>query len=215
MDIKFMVRQGTTLSEAAWTRMRVPNALWTVKLKNVHLSAYAQVKHYLNNFKSIVEKRRGSLLITGGPGVGKDAIGAMILANAYLWGVTGLFLDIRALRQGILNREWFDQEEGLSLADRVSKVDVLVLSRIEGDEARHSMYGDAELSALVRRRAAIGNITVLTSRLGKDFNRFYPLTMDALHDIQGLELKVLGQDRRTENQTELRKSVFGHKWEVQ
>lgn len=204
--------RGATVTEAGWRRMRVPQLLWTSTVNQIDAKVRSEIMHYISNLSTLYRRGLGSLLLMGGPGSGKDAIASLILAEAWAWVIPSLYVDIRALRQGVLQREWFDREEGVTLTERVVRVQVLVVSRVVQEDAKHTVYGDGELAALVRRRTALGLVTILTARMEEGtWFKFYGDTADAMRDAMAGELVLPSVDRRAEGRERLNEAIFGRK----
>lgn len=146
------------------------------------------------------------VLLTGGEGSGKTSAGVVLLKGAALWGISGLFVSVSDLREGLRRDADFSSDQ--SIAHRVRSVRLLLLDDLRAEDLAEKEwnFGRRQLEDLLRSRVQACLPTILTTRLARE-----PLAF-LVSAVRGevLPIPLSEGDRRQKRQEDrLRSFGFG------
>lgn len=189
-------------------RMNIPDELWRVSAKEVAPAVRTTIDRYLEQIRLMVQRGAG-LILGGGPGVGKSAIGALVAKQARSVGFTVYFGTVWELRECHRARIMFD--DALTVLDRAREVDVLVLDGLKQEDKDERFFGLVQIEELLSTRAAKRKVSIITTRMT---NQDLESKMAALAEtVQGsmVYLQVNGPNKRDDQHKELKKMILGTK----
>lgn len=186
-------------------RMNLPQAYWRAKVQHVAEGVRPMVAKYLLKMDQMVENGVG-MLVLGDPGVGKTGIGALVAKEARSRGYMALFVSVWELREMIRSKLRFDDE--MSMLQRATDVDVLILDDLRQDDVKQSWFGRAEIEAMIAQRAAQRKLSVVTSQMSlRDLKENVPGLMDSAEECM-VRVPVEGPNLREARKAELRQMVL-------
>jgi DNA replication protein DnaC len=186
--------------------MNLLEEFWRVKVQDCAEKVRPVVERYLLQIVERVEKGQG-LILSGPEGVGKSAIGALVLKEARARGFTGYFAPVHELRECIRTKIPYDGDQ--LVYDRCVNVDVLVLDGLVAADATEHVFGAKGITELLASRAMRKKLTLITTRL--DHVKLRTAFPDLIVAVEGcmVVVPVEGENRRRRQQEELRKSILG------
>lgn len=195
------------LEVADFLRMNLPEEFWRATLERVPSSVQDTIKRYLVFIDKMVAKPAG-LILSGGPGVGKSAIGALVCKEARARGFTCYFATVWELREALRARIAFDDNE--SLMERVRGVDVLVLDGLRPEDAGELILGRRAIEELLTARGSRKKLSVLTTRMeAQEFRGAFGGLLDAVQGCM-VYVPVDGENQRRSKNEELQRAVLGN-----
>jgi len=197
-------------------RMQVPENLWSVRLSEVRGEIRGHEKdlrqllsYYCANIQKMIGQGYGFLLY-GANGNGKTSAALVAAMEARRWGYTALFMAAAKLKEHVIQKTLFDDEQ--TVWERAHEVDVLVIDDVGKGSLDSKGFGERILDELIRARAARGKVTILTTNMTPDrlkkTETLKKSTFETLKECV-LPVCVTGTDFRTEKREELVRAMMG------
>lgn len=165
------------LTQAHVERMLVPRRFWGVRFDKVPNDVREDVDQYLRRLDEHLDHGDG-LLFWGSNGVGKTSVAVLIAFEIRRRGASVLFVTAEGLRQAVLEREQFDNDQ--SVIDRAREVDCLVLDDLGKEHSGETGFTEHLFENLIRQRSASRRVTIITTNL--------PMTDTVVNDGDGNSL---------------------------
>ena len=196
-------------------RMRIPLRYWKVSYDGISaerqhvrpdlLSAQETALSYLSQLDEMSSDGVG-LLLWGPNGTGKTSMAVVIAKEFRRRGHRVLFVEAASLKQYVINKVYFDGDEGELYWDRAMSVDVLVLDDFGKGTQDRTGFGARLFDELIRHRNAEKRVTFLTTNMDPREGLAEELLESTMHSLKEcvIPVEVTGQDRRDAILTEMR-----------
>lgn len=200
-------------------RMRIPLRYWKVSYDGISAersrvspsapSAQEFVRSYLERIDEMAADGVG-LLLHGANGRGKTSIAVVIAKEFRRRGRRVLFIEAAALKQYVINKVYFDGDEGELYWDRAMSVDVLIIDDFGKGTQDKTGFGARLFDELIRHRNAEKLVTFLTTNMtprpGAPNSLGEELLESTLHSLKEcvIPVEIIGEDRRDATLAELR-----------
>jgi DNA replication protein DnaC len=142
--------------------MRIPQRFWSVRLDQVDEAIRPKIDRYLRRLDEHLDWGEG-LLLWGDNGVGKTSAAVLIALEVRRRGASVLFITAEGLRQAVLERERFDDDQ--TVIERARAVDFLVLDDLGKEHPGETGFTERLFENLIRERVAARRTTVMTTNL--------------------------------------------------
>lgn len=186
--------------------MNLPEEFWRVKVGYVQESVRPVVVRYMKKMDDMARLGAG-LLLSGGPGVGKTGVAALIAKEARSLCYKVFFIGVWELREAIRSKVMYS--DSVTMLDRCREVDVLILDGLREEDAQEKWFGAREIEELLANRAARKKVTILTTRLDS------PTLRDKMSGVvdaaQGsmVFIPIRGENLRYGKSQELEAAIYG------
>jgi DNA replication protein DnaC len=150
------------LTQAHVERMRIPQRYWGVRLAQVPGEVQGYVEGYLRSLDEHLDRGDG-LLLWGNNGVGKTSAAVLFAKEARRRGASVFFITAEGLRQAVLERQVFDEDQ--TVIERARSVDFLVLDDLGKEHPGETGFTERLFENLVRERCAARRVTIVTTNL--------------------------------------------------
>jgi len=189
------------LTQAHVERMNLPRRFWNVRLDQISEGIRDHVAAYLKDLDGNLDRGEG-LLFWGNNGVGKTSVAALIGMEARRRGASVFFTTAESLRQAVLNRTMFDEDQ--SIDDRARAVDVLILDDLGKEHPGETGFTERLFENLIRERSASKRTTIITTNLPLSSSKkgaaslmsvYIPSMMEVMKETL-LPLKFVGENLR-------------------
>lgn len=187
------------------SRMNIPEDLWRAKIQDVQPPARSIIENYLTRFDDMAQKGAG-LILRGGVGTGKTAIGVLVAKEARARGYTAFFTTVFELREAIRTKQMYD--ESLSVFDRCKEADVLILDNMLDSDMDDHYVNKRFIEELLVGRGMRLKISILSTRLSREDLKKYGSFFSAIEGYM-VSVTVAGEDLRKRRSEELKAVVVG------
>jgi hypothetical protein len=150
------------LTQAHVERMQIPRRYWGVRLAQVPGQVRGDVEGYLRAIDDHMDRGDG-LLFWGANGTGKTSAAVLIALEARRRGASVLFTTAEGLRQAVLEKRVFDEDQ--SVVERARSVDLLVVDDLGKEHPGETGFTERLFENLVRERCASQRVTIVTTNL--------------------------------------------------
>lgn len=193
-------------------RMGLGKRFWNAKLADIPKRKQVKqdrdlrhvVEHWVANLPRMVRKGWG-LYLWGANSTGKSYAMAVCAKAAYVAGYSVFIITADMLKDAVIKRTMWDEDEELTIIERCNTVDVLVIEDL-GKEYKGSGSGFSEtaLENLLRIRSQNQLVTMATSNLStKQFKDVYGLSAAELAKAMMKEIEAIGLNFRNDELSEL------------
>jgi DNA replication protein DnaC len=201
-----MAVKKRVLNKTDLRRMNLPEQYWTAKIGGVQQAAKKPVESLLSKVEKALDEGI-SIVIHGGPGIGKSSIASILAKEARSLGFTGYFTSFWELRENIREGDQFDETD--SVLSRARSVNMLVLDNLRTEDTTDKFYLSLQaIEDIITYRRSKKLVTIITTRLSPTGD-FPPSIKDALAGSVYLTFK--GVDLRANRSKELTDEFLGKK----
>ena len=191
------------LTERDLERMKIPEKYWNVKLDEITnvagesgIPPREMVRRYLVNLEEM-RSNGGGFVFYGANGTGKTSACVYIGKEYRRRGYTVLFLEAADLKELVVERHQFDEDE--TWWDRAKGVDVLLLDDLGKDTSDSQGFGAGLVDKLLRARNARNRVTFITCNLPPSkWEEELGLRVSTFHVLKEcmIPIRVVGDDKR-------------------
>lgn len=192
-------------------RMNIPLRYWKVSFGGISAerqrvrpeipSAQETAQSYLEKIDEMTNEGVG-LLLHGPNGTGKTSMSVVIAMEFRRRGNRVLFIEAASLKQYVINKVYFDGDEGELYWDRAMSVDVLVIDDFGKGTQDKTGFGARLFDELIRHRNSEKLVTFLTTNMdtrdGSENSLSRELLPSTMHSLKEcvIPVEVTGDDRR-------------------
>lgn len=150
------------LTQAHIERMKIPRRFWAVTFDQITEAIRPKIDTYLRQLDDKLDRGEG-LLLWGSNGVGKTSAAVLVALEVRRRGASVLFITAEGLRQAVLERELFDDDQ--TVIERARAVDFLVLDDLGKEHPGETGFTERLFENLFRERSAAQRTTFVTTNL--------------------------------------------------
>jgi len=200
------------LTQAHVERMRIPRRFWDASFNQISEEIRPKVEKYLRQLDDHLDEGEG-LLLWGDNGVGKTSIAVLIALEVRRRGASVFFITAEGLRQAVLEKELYDDEQ--LVIERARSVDFLVLDDLGKEHPGETGFSERLLENLFRERSAMRRATVITTNLpmgstdGNErtlMNAYIPSMVEVMKEVF-YPLRCVGENFRDEALRRIKKKI--------
>lgn len=198
-----IVGQRTKLTADHLLWMRIPRRFWEASFQDIQdPDVRGVVLAYLQKLDSVLDNGDG-LLFWGENGVGKSCAAVVLAKEARRRGASCLFITAESLRQSVLEKEQFSDDQ--LVIDRARKVEFLVLDDLGKEHSGETGFTERLFENLIRERSSHRRSTVVTTNMNyEQMIKTYKHSMMEVMKESLVPVHVEGENRRDEGAGKLR-----------
>lgn len=193
------------LDQGDMLRMNVGELHWEAQFDLISdkLPHKRFVRKFLESIADHIFEGRG-LLLWGGYGTGKTAIGAIICKEVVKRLGTAYLVSAMDLADAVIGKEWFDKDE--TVAQRLLSVNLLVIDELGGGQSDRTGWNKAYVERIVRTRTRVRQSTICISNLDlADLKAHYGGGLMAIMGEKIYPVEVKGKNWRDDKRNDLKR----------
>lgn len=150
------------LTQSHIERMRIPRRFWDATFDQIAEVVRPKIDVYLRQLDDKLDRGEG-LLLWGSNGVGKTSTAILVGLEVRRRGASVLFITAEGIRQAVLEREQFDEDQ--TIIERARAVDFLILDDLGKEHPGETGFTERLFENLFRERSAAQRTTFVTTNL--------------------------------------------------
>lgn len=191
-------------------RMNIGRRWWPCMLSKIPdgLIYKDVLTKYITNVADHIRNGRG-LMLWGDFSSGKTGAAVIVAKAVVSHGGTAYFMATSELSDSKIEKQMFDEEEGITVWERMCKVDLLILDDLGSEHIGLSQWGKSLIERIVRLRSNKTRSIICTINKFDEITSIYGESSVAILRACTLATKVDGKNWRDEERQEISREILG------